>query len=502
METLRIKEEELLLPALYEIKKHGGRLTTGQLIKVLAELFNPTGEDAEVLFGRKDTRFSQKVRNLISHKKIYPKYSDYDPKASLLTINSEGIRYLCESSYYKDREAEDNSESQYEFDGAEDLTDADLDNLDIFDKRYVDCEPLNYSVFELKRRYEKSKIQDAKGVLVLDESFQRKTVWTRKQKSQLVESLLLGIPIPYLYLYEGKYGNLIVIDGRQRLTAIFEFLDNKYALSNLEFIKELKGKKAKDLTDNLVDKFENYKAKIEDSHLHVIRVGYETPEIFKLKIFERVNQNGTKLNNQELRHALHQGLITDLLKELSDRVDLLKGNAKERMKDRYLILRYIAMRLYILKELKFYYENKQKADVEYHEINSFLANAMDAINTFSVTQIDTIREDFLFSYNKAKDVFGKDAFKLDVNAPINMILFEITLLFISLTKKYNFSDEIIRLMVTEFKDYDKNIEEKLDKDGNTPFFQNIKYHRDAKDNFLTRVEWLKEIIERHKEVNK
>ena len=495
METKRIKEEDLLVPALYEIYIHDGKLTTGQLIKVLTEVFNPTGEDAEILFGRKDTRFSQKVRNLISHKKIYPKYADYESASSLLTINETGINFLIGSDYYKNQ----GQEIKFEFDGAEDLVEtSDIEELITSSKKHVDCEPLNYSVFELKRRYDRAKEDGAKGILILDDSFQRKTVWTRKQKSQLIESLLLGIPIPYLYLYEGKYGNLIVIDGRQRLSAIFQFLDNKFALSNMEFITEIEGKKAKDLTDNLIDKFENYKAKIEDSHLHVIRVGYETPEIFKLKLFERVNQNGTKLNNQELRHALHQGLITDLLADLSDEVDLLSKNAKERMKDRYLMLRYMAMRLYTLGELKYYYANKTKDDVEYNEINTFLANAMDAINTFSLSQIDEIKQDFLFSYNEAKRIFGNDAFKLDEKAPINMILFEITLLFISLTKGYNFSEKKMLSMLDDFKNYDKD---NIDKDGNTPFFQNIKYHRDGKDNFKQRIDWLKEIINKYKDMN-
>lgn len=495
METKRIREEDLLIPALYQIYIHDGKLTTGQLIKVLTEVFDPSGEDAEILFGRKDTRFSQKVRNLISHKKIYPKYADYESASSLLTINETGIGFLLETDYYKER----GTDNKFEFDGAEDLVETnDVEEIINLNKRHVDCEPLNYSVYELKRRYDRAKEVGAKGVLILDDSFQRKTVWTKKQKSQLIESLLLGIPIPYLYLYEGKFGDLIVIDGRQRLSAIFQFLDNKFSLSNMEFIKELDGKKVKDLTDNLVDKFENYKAKIEDSHLHVIRVGYETPEIFKLKLFERVNQNGTKLNNQELRHALHQGLITDLLKDLSDSIDLLKGNAKERMKDRYLILRYIAMRLFILKQLKYYYENKIKADVEYNEINTFLADSMDAINTFSLTQIDEVKQDFLYSYSRAKEIFGRNAFKLEEKAPINMILFEITLLFISLTKEKNFiSDDKIIGMLDDFKNYDKD---NLDKDGNTPFFQNIKYHRDGKENFKARIKWLQEIINNYADV--
>ena len=489
----RYTEEELIDPALYAIDKHEGKLTTGQLIKVLIDILNPIGEDAEILFGRKDTRFSQKVRNLISHKSLYPKYVDYEPNSSLLTINENGRDRLFSSVYYKEKRDAENADDIFEFDGEEDLEQT--ENFDYINKKYVDCEPLNYSVFELKRRFDRAKDSGAKGVLILDDSFQRKNVWTRKQKSQLIESIILGIPIPYLYLYEGKYGNLIVIDGRQRLSALFDFLDDQYALSNLEFITQLNGKRAKDLVDNLTDNFENYKAKVEDAHLHVIKVGYETAEIFKLKLFERVNQNGTKLNNQELRHALHQGLITKLLEELSEANNILQENAKSRMKDRYLVLRYISMRLFLLKQLKHYYEKGSAKEIEYNEINTFLANAMDAINTFSENQIAEIKTDFQESYKRALNIFGVNVFKLEPQAPINMILFEVTLLFISLSKRLNLPDESIVKMLEDFRNYNK---EKVDKNGDTPFFKNIKYHRDSKENFKERVEWIEKIIKEAK----
>ncbi len=494
METKRISEDELIDPVLFELNKYKNGLTTGQIISLLTEELQPSGEDIEILFGRRDTRFSQKVRNLISHKTILP-YVDYDSNSSLWKINENGIGRLKNSFYYKNKEDNLEQSQSFEYDGAEDLVYADtFENFDNIDKKYVDCEPLNYSVYELKRRYSK---KNQSGALILDDSFQRNNVWTKKQKSQLIESLLMGIPIPYLYLYEGKNSNLIVIDGRQRLSAIFDFLDNFYALTNMEFLKNLEGKKVEDLSDSSKDKLEKYRAKLEDSHLHVIKVGYETPEIFKLKIFERVNQNGTKLNNQELRHALHQGAITILLQEISDKIDILGSkNAKLRMKDRYLILRYISMRLYILNELKFYTANKnEKNYVVYNEINEFLSNAMDAINTFNEKQIEDIKTDFLWCYNEALSIFNEQAFRLDKGSPINMILFEVTLIFISLTKSCNYKDEIIRQMLEDFKNYDY---QNVDEDGNTPFFQNIKYHRDGKENFYTRIIWIKNIIKKYK----
>ena len=72
MENKIWSEEELICPALYEINKHEQGLTTSQLIKLLTNTLNPVGKDAEIIPNRKDTFFSQKVRNLISHKTIYP----------------------------------------------------------------------------------------------------------------------------------------------------------------------------------------------------------------------------------------------------------------------------------------------------------------------------------------------------------------------------------------------------------------------------------------------
>ena len=230
--------------------------------------------------------------------------------------------------------------------------------------------------------------------------------------------------------------------------------------------------------------------------MHLIRVGFETSEIFKLQIFKRVNQGGIKLNNQELRHALHQGAITSLLKKLSDELDILSSkSAKDRMKDRYLMLRYISMRLFFENKLKFYNGGSESKEVVYNEINTFLSDAMEAINTFSDEQIHEIESDFLESYISVLSTLGENAFRLENNSPINMILFETSLMFASLSKVHNIDLNKLNDMMYDFRNYDK---EKIDKEGNTPFFQNIKYHRDSKNNFEQRIEWIKNIIVKYK----
>lgn len=483
-------EENLIIPALFELYLNPDGMTTSMLISSLTENLKPEGIDAEILFGRNDSRFSQKVRNLISHKRLHPYVTiSKKSKETLFIINDDGIAVLQNSEYYalnyQDRHNEAIAKKDYEFDGEE--TFDTVENYDFIEKTYVSVENVNYTVYELKRKYDKTKKEKENGIepqngLILDESFQRTgDVWGTKDKVKFIESVLMDIPIPFIYLAEGKRGNLIVIDGRQRLTALFDYLDNQYPLRNIEFFPQLRGKKVKKLVDNL----ETYKTKIEDYHLYVIKIKMSTPEEFKLQIFARVNKTGMQLNPQEIRHALHQGESTLLLEKISNKYDII---SKKRMKDRYLAIRYIAMRLYFLGCLKNYDKNKM---VNYTTINSFLGEAMDAINTFTADQIDDIFEDFCYAYENACQAWGKNAFKVKNDAPINMILFEISLLLMSLTKDCQKAITCLE----QIKKINLCAQEEQNDDIETPFEYNLKYHRDSKENFEQRIKWIRETLE-------
>ena len=87
----------------------------------------------------------------------------------------------------------------------------------------IKIESARFSIFELKRRYDR-------GMICVDPDFQRLAVWSNKQKSELIESVIMGIPLPLIYLAENADGKLVVVDGRQRLTTFFEFLNNSFRL--------------------------------------------------------------------------------------------------------------------------------------------------------------------------------------------------------------------------------------------------------------------------------
>lgn len=146
---------------------------------------------------------------------------------------------------------------------------------------------------------------------ILDSDFQRDFVWKINRKVELIESVLMGLPLPNFYFSQDKYGRLIVIDGRQRLTALFEFMDNSYRLSDLKILTQINNMRFSELSPILRGRLEDYQIQA-----HVIMP--PTPDRIKFDIFDRVNRGGMQLTKQEIRNALYQGEVTRLLTRLAD----------------------------------------------------------------------------------------------------------------------------------------------------------------------------------------
>ena len=279
-----------------------------------------------------------------------------------------------------------------------------------------------FSLFQLKRKSESGRKE-----IIIDPDFQRLFVWGSKEKSELIESILMGIPLPVLYLFEQNDGKLQVVDGRQRLTAIFQYMNNEFALSDLKILPEEKGKKFSDLSPMM-------QGIIEDFQMTVYKIQPPTPENVKFDIFDRVNRGGKKLNHQEMRNALHQGKSTELLRELSESEEFHRATGDavkpERMKDRYIILRFLAFLMY-------YEKWNEIRNIEYKsDIDDFLAKIMDSINEFTEDRIDSLKQIFRRSMKNCYDVLGEDAFRFskgdgEKKLPINMALFEILAFFFS-----------------------------------------------------------------------
>lgn len=310
--------------------------------------------------------------------------------------------------------------------------------------------PMFYSVFELNRKYTRAinnkdnkefySSEGRKNQIILDSDFQREFVWNIKQKSELIESVLMGLPLPMIYLYEDENANLIVVDGRQRLTTFFDFMANKFELKDLTILKDISGKKFDDLPLS-------YQSKIEDYQLSTQVIKPPTPDSVKFQIFDRVNRGGTILNNQEMRNALYQGNSTRLLNKLSELEEFKEaiGRAKsKRMKDKYIILRFIAFYLWKTNKL----QDKNGTLVEYKsDIDEFLGKTMEYLNFVKEEILYDIENIFTNAMINSYEVLGQDGFRLKNNgnrkSPINMNLFETWTYLMVLLQNKNIDKDIL-----------------------------------------------------------
>lgn len=281
---------------------------------------------------------------------------------------------------------------------------------DVYPDATVKISRDQYSVFEIRRM-----IRDT-GELILAPEFQRHLVWKPEQERELIESVLMGIPIPVFYLFEDIEGKKQVVDGRQRISAIVRYLDNAFFLDNLKMLPQFNKKRFKDL-DPL------YQSKIERYQVSVYVIEPPTPERVKYDIFDRVNRGGTRLNSQEMRHALYSGASTRLLKKLSKSLAFKNatGNGVKdvRMRDQYIILRFLGFHLWRQQELVFQYKSNP---------DELLAKVMQTINSYSPERIEALKKMFDLAMTRSFEVLGPDGFRFhtyNVNKrPINMALFE------------------------------------------------------------------------------
>ena len=232
----------------------------------------------------------------------------------------------------------------------------------------------------------------------------------------------MGIPLPIMYFFQDNSGIKQVVDGKQRLSALFDFMENKFSLSELTIMEDLKGKKFKDLEGIDQGKIEDYKISI-----NVIKP--PTPDRIKFDIFDRVNRGGTRLNNQEMRNAIYQGSATELLEKLKDSEDFKKAtdySIREKvMKDRYMILRFIAFYLWRKNLLK----AKDSKLIDYKS-DAFLGKTMEFLNSCDESTIVEIKEVFEKAMKNAHTIFGQNGFRVstyfeeEYKRAVNMALFD------------------------------------------------------------------------------
>lgn len=192
-----------------------------------------------------------------------------------------------------------------------------------------------------------SMLQDQ---IKINPEFQRRDRWDEQRQSRLIESLLMNVPIPPVFLGEDDYGYYVVLDGRQRLTAIQSFLNNTLTLSNLVVWEDLNGLRFNDLVKRGLDKH------LTRRFVSAIALLKESSPVIKYDVFDRLNTGGVKANEMEVRNAVFRGPFTDALHRLSrlpefcnawgipiDIVDAQSNPLYQKMIDLSIVLRFFAL---------------------------------------------------------------------------------------------------------------------------------------------------------------
>lgn len=257
--------------------------------------------------------------------------------------------------------------------------------------------------------------------LDLQPDFQRRWgLWDASRQSRLIESLLLRIPLPVLYMAEDKDERWEVVDGIQRLSTIARFVDPQIVMSaplvltGLEYLRDYEGKTFHDLADRL-------KVRLLETELqvHLIRSG--TPPDVKFNVFKRINTGGVQLSAQEIRHAITPGIARGLLEDWAEEPAFLRatdyGVKSSRMEDRELVLRFLAFHL------------RGPDSYRLADMDKFLIEAMGGINELNDGILLDAHQDFVRAMSAAHAIFGNDAFRKRLSErekrkPINKALFE------------------------------------------------------------------------------
>ncbi len=181
--------------------------------------------------------------------------------------------------------------------------------------------------------------------IILRPDFQRNLVWTNLQKSRLIESILLRIPLPMFYFSEDEEGKITIVDGLQRLSTIKDFMDNKFPLKDLEYLnascggKYYKSEEGKEAIDG------KYLRWFNQTQFSVNVIDPSSPAKVKFDIFRRINTGGMPLNNQEIRNSLAGDGLRETLNTMTNLQEFKSATDNSirtsRMDDHELGLRFI-----------------------------------------------------------------------------------------------------------------------------------------------------------------
>ncbi|HRN44055.1 MAG TPA: DUF262 domain-containing protein [Flavobacterium sp.] len=274
-------------------------------------------------------------------------------------------------------------------------------------ERTVKTQSIEYDIETLIKKLDKN-------IIKLDPDYQRRHRWDNKTSSKLIESLILNIPIPIIYISQDvdvdqetfdddfRYS---VIDGQQRLTAIKNFLKGKFTLEGLETLSELNGCSYNDLPPFLT-------RRLEERSIKCLRIDSTLDAQVKLDIFERLNSGSVKLEAQELRNAIYSGPFNNVIKELSKDInfrELLQinsdspetNNKVKQMEDVEVVLRFFALKN---NRYDLYKKSKDRG------FSDFLDDSLNEFNHLDSNSLNQFKNDFSKTMYFINKTYGSTAF--------------------------------------------------------------------------------------------
>lgn len=248
-------------------------------------------------------------------------------------------------------------------------------------QKIVDYDVKEYPVEIIVNKFNNMADTDENEIFI--PAYQRSFVWDEERQSKFIESILLGLPIPYIFTAENEDGRMEVVDGSQRIRTLNNFISNNLILSTLEILDTCNGLKFSDFPISR-------QRKINNTSLRMIVLSEHSDEDARFMLFERINSGSVSLLAMEKRKGSFAGSFTDFIYELASDPQFLRltsftEKTKKRGEPEELILRFFA-----------YSEG----------LNEYKGNV----------------NDFLDNYNKSKNEgFNREAFETEFRNVLNFV---------------------------------------------------------------------------------
>jgi Mor family transcriptional regulator len=244
-------------------------------------------------------------------------------------------------------------------------------------------------------------VKRMKGEAFFIPKFQRNFVWSQRHASRFIESLLMGLPVPGIFLYkEAETGRHLVVDGQQRLRTLQYFYSGLFLEKAFRLIgvrQEWEGKTYEDLASN-------EQLKLDDAIVHATVFQQDEPKDSLRSlyfVFERINSGGIRLSPQEIRNCISEGAVLDVVRVLNDDVNwraIFGAKRNNRLKDQELVLRALAM-----------VHNRANYSAPMRDfLNDFASDEEKEMNPTTLEELKKLFEVSMEVINKAK---GKSAFR-------------------------------------------------------------------------------------------